>query len=430
MITLTEQKLVIGAMLLDSDKAAEFSATLSPEYFDIADYRQAFEDILATLANGQTADPFTVGGSDSHKTGWLMQLLNDLPSIQLADSAAEKLVANWQRMEAARQFSASANRLVDMHEDANGVIAETIRAAQSISERSTGSQARRIGEFIPAAIQRLTDIAQHGHGERDITTGFHDVDRMFQLRPGELTILAARPSIGKTAMALNMASNIVSRGIGTGFVSLEMPGHALCLRQLCSMAGCSPQDLIKTTQRLHEFQRVATVLGGMSLHVVDKGRITTGSLARACHEFVKRHGSKVVFVDYLQLIRSDRKAWSRENEVSQIVGDLKGLAIALDIPMIVLCQLNRSADGELPKLSHLRESGSIEQDADNVLLLHRESRESEEGVLFVAKQRNGSTGKVPVFYDCGCCRFSDTKKITVDDEAVQHAYRGMKREEF
>ena len=273
-----------------------------------------------------------------------------------------------------------------------------------------------------------------------IQTGFEALDRIIMgLRPGEMFVLAARPSIGKTALALNMAENMAlcsERPVPVGIFSLEMGVQQLVLRLLCSMARISlgdVRDCALTGGRWADVGRAADRLRKAPIYIDDcAAQMDIIELRGRARRMKQEFDIGVLFIDYLQLLRpvGGNRNSTRENEVAQMSGGIKGLAKELNIPIVVLAQLNRQAEqtGQRPKLSHLRESGAIEQDADVVALLHRErdveNQLSSDGLtgieseLIVAKHRNGQTGVAPLLFIPAYTRFENRSPISDEDVPV------------
>lgn len=252
--------------------------------------------------------------------------------------------------------------------------------------------------------------------DRSIETGFVDIDQMTSgVRKGEVTVIAARPSIGKSALALNMATYMARHDHSVGFFSLEMSRGEICTRMLSSEAGVSSHRM-RCCRFLSadDYSALGAAAGRMTpiaLYIDDSSALTTTQLRAKSRLLVSRYDVSVLFVDYLQLVRFDRRTESRRVEVGEISRAMKALARELDVPVVCMSQLNRASEtreSHRPRMSDLRESGDLEQDADVVCLLHREEvhhegdakwlceNQDKVGVaeLIIAKQRNGPTGTV------------------------------------
>jgi len=267
-------------------------------------------------------------------------------------------------------------------------------------------------EATLAASNHVDKIQQRGQSA-GVLTGLLDFDRdMGGLFPGELTILAARPGIGKTSFALQVADHISSKGNLVYFASLEMSAVELAIRLACSKSGVSNR-LVRTgrmtDQNNHDLSEAMSRQANNPLDIHDKACLTVAEIRRQIRKR-KKHGLTLCVIDYLQLLSADDRRLPREQQVATLTKSLKETAREYEIPVICLCQLNRLADGEeQPKLSHLRESGAIEQDADMVLFLapHTPTEKAANNAsLIVSKNRNGETGPIPLDWDAGRTRFS------------------------
>ncbi len=235
-----------------------------------------------------------------------------------------------------------------------------------------------------------------------VQTGLHDLDRCIGgFRPGQLVILAARPSVGKSALAAQIATVSAKESHSVLFVSLEMTSHETVSRALAMETGVDMRRILDgelASHEIHTAEQIATAYKAIPLLIEDRRGLNIDRLAMLVRSAAARCKLGLVVIDYLGLIAGDRKK-PRWESVSEISNQLKTLAQTESIPILALCQLSRDSEGEVPKLSHLRDSGAIEQDADIVLLLHREKRNAVEAELFIAKNRNGPIARIQLEYD-------------------------------
>jgi replicative DNA helicase len=302
---------------------------------------------------------------------------------------------------------------------------------------SSGEEAgiMTIKELWKPAVQYINDLWQGNNTARGLSTGLAGVDKLITgLRPAEMFVLAARPSIGKTALALNMAAHLAmdeEHPVAVGIFSLEMPAKLLVIRLICSEAQIGLTEIRDGALSEGNWQVIMAAgkkIGGSNIIIDDSGGLSILELRHRARTMKREHDIQVLFIDYLQLLQADagRNA-SRENQVAMMSGSIKALAKELSIPIVVLAQLNRQAEqqGQRPKLGHLRESGAIEQDADVVALLHRDREEQyksdniRKGVpaeLIIAKNRNGETGVAPLTFLPAYMRFADRSRV--DDADV------------
>ncbi len=288
-------------------------------------------------------------------------------------------------------------------------------------------------EFIGQAIDQFESAYKaRGTGVLGVPTGFVDLDRMLNgLKGGQLVVLAARPSMGKSALAMNMLQHAAEKGHGSALFSLEMSGMEMAQRMICSAADVSLQRVRDGFLSKQDFPRITTAgstVSQQNIWIDETPSLSLYALRARARRLRMQHRIGLIVIDYLQLMRcpSKRGDANRALEIADITGGLKTLAKELDIPIIALAQLNREAErrGE-PKLSDLRESGSIEQDADIVLLLHRNKEDATEPTkLFVAKQRNGPVGPIELMFDGEKTRFKDCteKRYSNNEEKRQKGY--------
>ena len=265
-------------------------------------------------------------------------------------------------------------------------------------------------------LERLEHLASHGGETMGVPSGLGDLDRITTgFQPSDLIILAARPSVGKSSLAANMARNACLKAdVPVIMFSLEMSKEQVAQRLLCSEAAIS-QKLRNRMLDEDEWRRLSTALGRLGearIYIDDTPGISVMEIRTKCRRLKAEFGLGMVIVDYLQLMRSSHKAENRQQEISEISRSLKGLARELNVPLIALSQLSRAVEQrqrQIPQLSDLRESGAIEQDADIVMFLYNDAEMEQQNTieLIVAKQRNGPTGSVRLFFSKDIGRFED-----------------------
>jgi replicative DNA helicase len=301
-----------------------------------------------------------------------------------------------------------------------------------LGEKGTG-RTETISDSLHAAMERIDARMQNQHMQGGIETGFKDLDTLTGgLHNGELIILAARPSMGKTALALNMAEYVtIDMGIPALFVSLEMSSLELADRLLCSRARVDSHRLRNGTISNDDRRKLVEKAGEISqapLFVDDTPSRNMTEIAATARRLKRKHELGMVVIDYLQLIDPDNPRDQRQEQVARIARRLKGMARELEIPVLCLAQLNRQAEvakENRPRLSHLRESGAIEQDADLVMFVHRDeyyetneedkARVAGQADIIVAKQRNGPTGDVKLAWLSKFTRFEDLAHKPYDE---------------
>ena len=377
----------------------------------------------------------TVGGHD-----YLVRLVEAVPSAVNAPHYA-RVVAEKHRLR--RLIAAAGAMLYEAYHSAHfgpeGVREVIDRAEMSIFEvahEAGSSEVEKLADILQHEIDRLE--AQQGKGITGIPTGYSDLDRMLSgLQPGEMVIIAARPSAGKTALALNLAEQValggstpwtapLARPSPVALYSLEMSRSSLAQRLISARSGIDLHHLRTGAIGMEEWARLNTACGELHeapLFIDDSPALTVLQLRARARRMVGQFGVRVIIIDYLQLLTAPNASReSRQVEVATISRGIKALARELHVPVVCLAQLNRGTEqreGNRPRMSDLRESGSIEQDADVVMLLHREEyyhagdmawkAENPDKVnlaeLIVAKQRNGPTGLVELTWDRRATRF-------------------------
>ncbi|PHQ79914.1 MAG: replicative DNA helicase, partial [Phycisphaera sp.] len=448
--SLESEMSLLGSMILDPTVIADVLPHVhSDEMFYSAAHAAVFKALIQLYEQHQSGDLVMlvdklrdaeqlkdIGGEE-----YLLQLVEAVPSATSAPYYA-RTVADKHRLR--RLIEASGQILYDAYhpsEDAQGVN-EVIDKAESkifaIAEQAQTNEAQELNELLQDEIERLEAI--EGKGVSGIPTGFTKLDEMLSgLHKGEMIILAARPSMGKTAMALNLAEQVAFGGaiggaktknekVPVAFFSLEMSKESITNRLLSAKSGVDSHKMRTGSFTESDFQkliRAAGDLGEAKIYIDDSPNLSVLALRARARRLVRRSEIKCIIIDYLQLLTSPSAAReSRQVEVSEISRGIKALARELDLPVICLAQLNRGTENRSdnrPKLSDLRESGSIEQDADVVMLLHREAyyhigdedweMDNPDKVnlteLIIAKQRNGPTGVVELDWDNRTTRFKN-----------------------
>ncbi len=313
----------------------------------------------------------------------------------------------------------------DQEMDSRELVAQAEQKVFAIMEGRATKHASSIADILQQSMDRMDARLSGEYVDGGCETGFTDFDTMTGgLHNGELIILAARPSMGKTALAMNIAENVALQNQQpTLFISLEMSGIELADRMLCSLARVSGHKLRAGTISQEDRMRLidkAGEIGNSPFYVDDSPSRTVSEIAAAARRIQRRMGAlNLIVIDYLQLIEPDNQRDPRQEQVAKIARRLKGLAREMKVPVLCLSQLNRQAEDSKdhrPRLSHLRESGAIEQDADVVMFVHREEyyHRGEERAQFagqaeiiIAKQRNGPVGDVPLTWEGDFTRFLD-----------------------
>lgn len=360
--------------------------------------------------------------------------LADLLTYSPSNAHFKRQVEILREKHKARSILSVSNGAIAAVYDSPDTIQATLERLESdvMSIRDDVSLAgRTVKQAVASAIERLEDELNHKPSAKGLSTGFEEWDRMGGLKPSEMIVIGARPSMGKTACLMNIVEHVcVDGGLPCLVFSAEMSTDAIIDRMIYSRARFSRSQLLRgytpnkgDLQRIH---RASTEIAAAPLHIDDKSGPSVGYIRAKARRMHREHGIGMIGIDYLQLCKGESKQAinSREREIAEISAGLKALAKDLGIPVVVLAQLNRSVekrgkgDGKnaLPVMSDLRESGSIEQDADQIGLLWRADYQGEEDTgeacLINAKNRNGPTGRIPLTFVKELARFESGKPAT------------------
>ena len=415
------EKAILGAMLLEEEaRNIAIEKLRSPVAFYYPAHQRIFKAILDLYENREKAiDIFSVtnnlvsegviknvGGEE-----YLLDLQNSIATTANIETWCE-IVSN---LAALRKMIAVCGTTINQCYEADTEnIAEMLGEVESsifeVRDVDRRSGAAKVSDYIIGAVKHLEDLHAKKADATGLGTGLPSLDQIIiGLRNAEMIVIAARPSIGKTSLALNIASHLgVTKKKSIAFFSLEMSAEQLTRRLLCSLAEISEKDFYEKRFDEAEFSKkwsrvtkAATELKGANIFIDPSPGLSINELRAKALRLKYKHDIDIIIIDYLQLMKADiSRNDNRQVEVSKISVGIKSLAKELNVPVLVLAQLNRQAEQQdRPKLSHLRESGAIEQDADIVMFLHRErdpqkdlSLDSIESQLIVEKNRNGQTG--------------------------------------
>lgn len=429
---LLAEQCTLGGMLLSQEAIAEvFDAVRGPDFY-APKHEIIYDAILELYSKGEPTDVITVTdqltkNGDLVKAGgadYLHTLTSIVPTAANAAFYAEIV----QEKATLRRLVEVGTKIAQMGYKAEGDIIDLVNQAESdlygVSNQGSGEDYVPLFDSIEDAVKQM-EIAQKRGGEMvGVPTGFSELDDMTHgLHPGQLIILAARPAVGKSTLALDIARTAaIKHNKPVIFFSLEMGRAEIAMRLLSAESRIYLQNMRKGSLSDNDWSRIASVRGEINsapLYIDDSPNMTLVEIRAKCRRLAKRVGLEMIVIDYIQLMTSGKKVESRQQEVSEFSRALKLLAKELGVPVIAISQLNRNSEkseNKKPELSHLRESGSLEQDADVVVLLHREdigNREharAGEADLIVAKQRNGPTGTVVVNFLGQFSKFEDMKK--------------------
>jgi replicative DNA helicase len=422
---------VLGAILIDRDAMIEIADFLKPEDFyrqahgriyavmlDLSERREPIDIVTVSEALERTGDLEAVGGRS-----YLGTLSNSTPTAVHAGQYARIV----ERKSLLRNLIGAAGKIAGIGYEDPAEIQEAIDRAESelfaVSQRRIGAGFSPLKSLLHDAYDRLDYLHAHRGEISGVRTGFGDLDTLTTgLQKSDLVILAARPSVGKTSFALNIAEHAaVTDRKSVGIFSLEMSKEQLVLRLLSSVSNIDSQRLRTGFLEELDFARIAPAMNSLSeapIFIDDTPNITTMELRTKARRLQAEVGVDLIIVDYLQLMQSSTttRDANRVQEVSEISRGLKALARELKVPVIALSQLSRQPEmreSKEPRLSDLRESGSIEQDADLVMFLWREKErgsddqqtDGEVVKLKLSKHRNGPTGEIDLWFKKAQTRF-------------------------
>lgn len=425
---LAEQS-ALGGMLLSKDAVADVIETLRGADFYVPKHELIFEAILTLYSHGEPTDVVAVT-DELIKNGDLQRAggadyLHTLTSIVPTAANAGYYASIVNERALLRRLVEAGTRIVQMGYSGQGEALDLVNNAQAEIYSVTGTEAAE--DYVPleVAVDAAVDEIEAARG-RDgqmtgIPTGFSGLDQLTNgLHPGQMIIIAARPAMGKSTLALDFArAAAIKHDMPTIFFSLEMGRSEIAMRLLSAEGSIPLQAMRKGTLDSRDWTTIAATRGRINdapLYIDDSPNMTLVEIRAKCRRLKQREGLKMVVIDYLQLMTSGKRVESRQQEVSEFSRALKLLAKELGVPVIALSQLNRGPEqraDKKPALSDLRESGSIEQDADMVVLLHREaayekeSPRAGEADLIVAKHRNGPTDTITVAFQGHFSRFTD-----------------------
>ncbi|WP_235558185.1 replicative DNA helicase [Sphaerimonospora mesophila] len=421
---------VLGGMLLSKDAIADVIEVLRADDFYRPAHQIIFDAIIDLYGRGEPADSVTVfnelqrRGEVARVGGgaYLHTLTATVPTAANAGYYA-KIVREQAIL---RRLIEAGTRIVSygyggQGEEVDDLVDRAQAEIYKVTERRTSEDYLPLSEIMPGALDEIEAIGSRGGQMVGVPTGFQDLDALTNgLHPGQMIVVAARPAIGKSTLGLDFArSAAIKNGLATVIFSLEMSRNEITMRLLSAEARVALHTMRSGLMNDDDWTRLARRMGEVAdapLFIDDSPNMSMMEIRAKCRRLKQRHDLRFVIVDYLQLMSSPKKTESRQQEVSEISRALKLLAKELEVPVIAISQLNRGPEqrtDKRPQVSDLRESGSIEQDADMVILLHREDayeRESPragEADLIVAKHRNGPTATVTVAFQGHYSRFVD-----------------------
>jgi replicative DNA helicase len=431
------EKAVLGGLMLETERFDSVILKISDKDFHGKDHQLIFESMGELINENKPLDPLTVsekldsknllnkiGGKD-----YLISLATETPTAANLEAYAEII----RQRSVARQLMKANSEIAELINNPQGMdgfslLDEAERKIFSLNDEANRSQSsiQSMKELIPKSIDRLHQLAESGSKLLGSSTGFKAIDNKLQgLQDGDLIVVAGRPSMGKTAFAMNIAENVlVENDENTGAVlvfSLEMPAESLTTRLLSGMSRLDQQDVRsgkldnkQVTQVVEQSKR----LRELPLYIDDSSLLSPMELRARARRINRQepNGLSLIVVDYLQLMQVPGTLENRVNQISEISRSLKSLAKELNVPVIALSQLNRAVEqrtDKRPMMADLRDSGAIEQDADVILFIYRDevyNEDTDQGnkaEIIIGKQRNGPIGKTYLTFLKQYARFED-----------------------
>ncbi len=436
---LVAEQSVLGGMLLSKDAIGEVVEILRQRDFYRPAHELIFDVIIDLYGRGEPADPVTVSAEltkrgEIAKVGgapYLHTLISAVPTAANANYYA-KIV---RERAIARRLVEAGTKIVQMGYATEGEIDDVVDQAEQevyqVTERRAGEDFVQLNTLIPAALDQIEKL-QSGDLAEGIKTGFRDLDGLTNgFHPGNMIVIAARPAVGKSTLGLDFARNAAIHNKECAVIfSLEMSRSEITMRMLSAEARVALNNIRSGSLSDDEWSKLARRMGEINdapLFIDDSPNLSMMEIRAKARRLKQRHDLKLVVIDYLQLMTSGKRVENRQQEVSEFSRQLKLLAKELHVPVVAISQLNRSPEqraDKKPMLSDLRESGSIEQDADVVILLHRDDlydpqNRQGEADLMVVKHRNGPTKKIPIASLLHFAKFADmAPKYTIPQERI------------
>jgi replicative DNA helicase len=414
------ERAVLGALLLDDQRITEVLEILAPGDFYVPAHRSIYQAMVSLAQAKQRIDLISLQDAlekaqalaPSGGVAYLITLQEDIPAVGLLEQHA-RLVKEKATL---RELISSASSIIStcysqQDKSIEAVVDEAEKTIFTISAKRSARSFVQLNIWLKRTFQSLSEIKAHTKGITGIPAGYKKLDELTSgFQNSDLVVLAARPSMGKTALALSFASYAARLGKTVGFFSLEMSAEQLTLRLLSGESGVPHHKIRNATIDSDQWIRLTYVAGQMSerkLFIDDTASQSIMDVRAKARRLKQEQGLQFLVIDYLQLIHGHKKYENRHQEVSEISRSLKALAKELNVPIVALSQLSRAVDSRVdkrPLLSDLRESGAIEQDADLIMFLYRDSVYNPEtenpalAELIIGKQRNGPTGTVYLLY--------------------------------
>ena len=422
---------VLGGMLLSKDAIGDVNEAVRGHDFYRPAHELIFDAVVDLYSRGEPADAITVADElskrgDLQRAGgqaYLHDLIQSVPTAANAGYYAQ-IVAERAVL---RRLVEAGTKIVQMgYAQGGGDVEDIVNQAQAevytVAEKRGGEDYAPLWDTLNDTMTEIEVAAGRTDEMTGVPTGFHDLDELTHgLHPGQMVVIAARPAVGKSTLGVDIArAAAIHHQMATAIFSLEMSRSEITMRVLAAEASIQLQHLRRGKMSDPDWRKLSRVVGRISdspLYIDDSPNLALMEIRAKARRLKQQHNLKLIVIDYLQLMTSGKKVESRQQEVSEFSRALKLLAKELEVPVIAISQLNRGPEqrtDKRPAMSDLRESGSIEQDADLVILLHRDrepdSEREGEADIIVAKHRNGPTADIVLGFQGHYARFSNMAK--------------------
>ncbi len=427
----TAEQGVLGSIMMNNAVIADIEPRLSPEHFSGSANQTIYSTMLNMYRSGIKIDPYSLG-VELAKNNLLLVCGGAPYLVQIAENTLTAVNVEFFAKTVIEKYMYRTliHLSVAMNDDARNhrnSPEELIKEYQDkIAEIATAKQddtPRHLGEITVATIEKIRERKvlrdKDPYGTNEMMTGFRKLDDLIgPLKQSNLIIVAARPSVGKTALAMNIGENISATGKNVLFISLEMSEEELCERILSGQTEISSKRLasgdFSNNGDISKLVEAEFALSKHSLWISDNSGSTMNKIESLCRRFNLRHGIDLIILDYIQLIRGSNKDAQRHEQVEEISRRLKGIAMTMNVPVIALSQINRENPGKKPTMAQLRSSGALEQDADIIILMHQDPPKLNLGMLCypdteltVEKHRNGPVGLFSLRFTRELTRFEN-----------------------
>jgi len=445
--SLEAERGVLGSLLIDKNAIIRIADLLAATDFYDNKNEKIYAAILDLFSTHNPIDLLTVSQKLKDKNdlsnvggrSYLVELTEETPTASHIHKYAEIVKQKSTLRKLLHSGQEIAGLALDENSDASSLLEKAEQSLFGVTQQLVKDRFIAIKEILKGRYDEFAELhdAEDKEALRGVPTGFKAIDNMLSgMKPADMIVLAARPSMGKTALALNIAQNVaLHRAMKVGFLSLEMSKEQLVDRMFASLLGVDSWRLHKGKLTDEEFARIGGVMDELSkadLFIDDSVGSSVVEVRAKARRLQMEHGLDLLIVDYLQLMSCEGNAWqgNRVQEISEISRSLKALARELRIPIIALSQLSRAVEnrpGKIPQLADLRESGAIEQDADVVMMMYRDDYYEEDSAkpgitdIFIRKNRNGPTGSAELMFKKEQMRFFDIEKKRNQPTTVNNA---------